>query len=95
MTNNSTTDPRYFHGGGQGWMEENSTPRTDAAFGQGKHGVMKIPYETSCKLESELKASKAEVERLSKLTEDCLNVIRVYCPTYYQDAMERFKQTNK
>lgn len=27
------------------------TPRTDAAFGQGKHGVMKLPYETSCKLE--------------------------------------------
>ena len=40
------------------------TPRTDAAFGQGKHGVMKIPYETSCKLECELEASKAEVERL-------------------------------
>ena len=43
------------------------TPRTDAAFGQGKHGVMKIPYETSCKLECELEASKAEVERLKKL----------------------------
>ena len=39
--------------------------------------------------------AEAEVERLSKLTEDCLNVIRVYCPKYYQDAMERFKQTNK
>jgi len=38
---------------------------------------------------------EAEVDRLSKLTEDCLNVIRVYCPTYYQDAMERFKKTNK
>jgi len=38
---------------------------------------------------------KSEVERLSKLTEDCLNVIRVYCPTYYNDAMERFNKTNK
>jgi hypothetical protein len=38
---------------------------------------------------------KAEVERLSKLTEDCLNVIRVYCPTYYNDAMERFNKTEK
>ena len=40
-------------------------------------------------------ALRAEVERLSKLTEDCLNVIRVYCPTYYQDAMERFNKTDK
>jgi len=39
--------------------------------------------------------AEAEVERLSKLTEDCLNVIRVYCPTYYNDAMERFNKTNK
>jgi len=37
---------------------------------------------------------EAEVERLKKLTEDCLNVIRVYCPTYYNDAMERFKTIN-
>jgi hypothetical protein len=42
-----------------------------------------------------LDEAEAEVERIFKLTEDCLNVIRVYCPTYYQDAMERFKQTNK
>lgn len=34
--------------------------------------------------------AEAEVERLTKLTEDCLNVIRVHCPTYYNDAMERF-----
>lgn len=39
--------------------------------------------------------AEAEVERLSKLTEDCMNVIRVYCPTYYNDAMERFNKTNK
>ena len=38
---------------------------------------------------------KSEIERLSKLTEDCLNVIRVYCPTFYNDAMERFNQNNK
>jgi DNA repair ATPase RecN len=38
---------------------------------------------------------KAEVDMLSKLTEDCLNVIRVYCPTYYNDAMERFNKTDK
>jgi septal ring factor EnvC (AmiA/AmiB activator) len=41
-----------------------NTPRTDAAFGQGKHGVMKIPYETSCKLELELAAYKAEVAEI-------------------------------
>jgi dephospho-CoA kinase len=39
--------------------------------------------------------AEAEVERLSKLTEDCLNVIRVYCPTYYNDAMERLNKTDK
>lgn len=33
---------------------ETDTPRTDAAFGQGKHGCMKSPYETSCQLEREL-----------------------------------------
>jgi len=38
---------------------------------------------------------EADVERLSKLTEDCLSVIRVYCPTYYQDAMERFNIATK
>jgi hypothetical protein len=38
---------------------------------------------------------KSEFETLKKLTEDCLNVIRVYCPTYYQDAMERFNKTDK
>jgi DNA repair exonuclease SbcCD ATPase subunit len=43
----------------------------------------------------EIAELKAEVERLSKLTEDCLNVIRVYCPTYYNDAMERFNITTK
>jgi DNA repair exonuclease SbcCD ATPase subunit len=43
----------------------------------------------------EIAELKAEVERLSKLTEDCLNVIRVYCPTYYNDAMERFNKTDK
>lgn len=43
----------------------------------------------------DLEKSQAEVERLSKLMEDCLNVIRVYCPTYYNDAMERFNPTNK
>jgi hypothetical protein len=43
----------------------------------------------------EINASKSEVERLSKLTEDCLNVIRVYCPTYYNDAMERFNKASK
>jgi hypothetical protein len=62
----NTIDPKYLHGGGEGWMEEqeSDTPQTDAAFGQGKHGVMKIPYETSCKLEQELAASKAEVEEI-------------------------------
>ena len=40
------------------------TPRTDAAFGQGRHGAMKLSYETSCELERELSASKAEVDRL-------------------------------
>jgi len=38
---------------------------------------------------------EAEVERLKKLTEDCLSVIRVYCPTYYNDAMERFNIATK
>ena len=45
-------------------LNTTDTPRTDAAFGQGRHGAMKIPYETSCKLERKLAASKAEVERL-------------------------------
>jgi hypothetical protein len=39
--------------------------------------------------------AEAEVERLSKLTEDCLNVIRVYCPRFYQAAMDRFNITTK
>ena len=53
-------------------------------------------YGTRAKREQErANKAEAEVETLKKLTEDCLNVIRVYCPTYYQDAMERFKQTNK
>jgi DNA repair exonuclease SbcCD ATPase subunit len=47
------------------------------------------------RLEKRAEKAEAEVERLTKLTEDCLNVIRVYCPTYYQDAMERFNKTNK
>jgi chromosome segregation ATPase len=38
---------------------------------------------------------QAEVDRLSKITQQCLNVIRAYNPTYYYDAMERFNQTNK
>jgi len=50
---------------------------------------------TECYLWEKLQKAEAEVERLSKLTEDCLNVIRVYCPKYYNDAMERFKQTDK
>jgi hypothetical protein len=34
MTNNSKIDPKYLHGGGKGWMEEqeSDTPRTDAAI---------------------------------------------------------------
>jgi hypothetical protein len=30
----NTIDPKYFHGGGEGWMEEqeSDTPRTDAAI---------------------------------------------------------------
>lgn len=49
-------------------MTNNSTdtPRTDAAFGQGRHGAMKLSYETSCELERELAASKAEVAELKK-----------------------------
>ena len=46
-------------------------------------------------LQRENTALKAEVERLSKLMEDCLNVIRVYCPTYYNDAMDRFNSNEK
>ena len=46
-------------------------------------------------LTKELFDSRAEIESLSKLTEDCLNVIRVYCPIYYNDAMDRFKTINK
>jgi len=39
--------------------------------------------------------AEAEVARLTKLTEDCLNVIRVYCPTFYNDAMERFNSATE
>jgi hypothetical protein len=35
-------------------MNPTDTPRTDAAFGQGRHGGMKLPYETSCQLEREI-----------------------------------------
>jgi len=47
-------------------------------------------YRTSTCYANENSQLKADVDRLYKLTEDCLNVIRVYCPTYYQDAMECF-----
>ena len=40
-----------------------------------------------CILSKQLAASRAEVERLTKLTEDCLDVIRVYCPTYYHEEL--------
>jgi hypothetical protein len=86
------------------------TPRTDAAEPQ-LHSNLGgwVRADFARELELELAASnvaldqmtadavnlKAEVERLSKLTEDCLNVIRVYCPTFYNDAMERFNKTDK
>lgn len=79
------------------------TPRTDAVEPQlhsNKGGWVRADFarqlerELAHSLENQVK-SQAEVERLSKLTEDCMNVIRVYCPTYYNDAMERFNKTNK
>jgi len=79
------------------------TPRTDAAYKNHEWDLMDhIPLEFARQIERELAISlekqvkaQAEVERLTKLTEDCLNVIRVYCPTFYNDAMERFNKTNK
>jgi hypothetical protein len=91
------TDPKYQHGSSEaGWMEQDETPRTDAAEPQLHSNVGGwVRADFARELERELAASQAEVERLSKLTEDCLNVIRVYCPTYYQAAMERFNPTDK
>ena len=59
------------------------------AEGQDPAGTI---WEHADKLQEELKVSEAEVERLSNLIEDCLNVIRVYCPTFYNDAMDRFNK---
>ena len=70
------------------------TPRTDACPQCGDDHPSQHPSGFCC-MEGHMKQLEAEVERLKKLTEDCLNVIRVYCPTYYNDAMERFNQTNK
>jgi hypothetical protein len=62
--------------------EITDTPRTDAAFGQGKHGVMITPYETSCKLERELTAAKQEVERRTNALIDCLHITNCYDGNY-------------
>jgi hypothetical protein len=66
MTNNSTESNKNADSGFNRDMTTD-TPRTDTAFGQGKHGVMKIPYETSCQLERELAALKSEVAELNSL----------------------------
>lgn len=51
-------------------MTTTDTPRTDAAFGQGRHGAMKIPYETSCQLERELNEARQWLdERYKALSE--------------------------
>jgi hypothetical protein len=67
MTNKST-DPRYFHGGGEGWMEENDTPRTDSKSVDyiGFYSCATVASSFARELERELAASKAEVERLKR-----------------------------
>jgi hypothetical protein len=81
------------------------TPRTDAEVfpiqdcnGQLRRVITtqfakQLERELAISLENQCKA-QSEVERLSKLTEDCLSVLRVYCPRYYQDAMERFNASS-
>ena len=90
-------------------MTTTDTPRTDAAFGDnlvkcycprcivGVHDDIQLAaqYRAHAEWRERAEKAEAEVERLSKLTADCLNVIRVYCPIYYNDAMDRFKTINK
>jgi len=83
-------------------MTQSNTPRTPEELLESMTGMFLPPsamgevngLKVLC-LQRENAALKAEVERLSKLMEDCLNVIRVYCPTYYNDAMERFNIATK
>jgi hypothetical protein len=84
-------------------INETNTPRTYAAEPQlysNAGGWVRADFARQLELElahslaNQLK-TQAEVERMTTLTEDCLNVIRVYCPTFYNDAMERFNKIDK
>jgi hypothetical protein len=67
MTNNSKIDPKYLHGAGDGWMEENDTPRTDAAEPQlhsNKGGWVRADF--ARELERELAASRGKSNELAR-----------------------------
>jgi hypothetical protein len=67
-------DPKYQHGSSEsGWMEQNDTPRTDAAEPQLHSNVGGwVRADFARELERELAASQAEVERLKRLLSDLL-----------------------